>query len=75
MTEGEGKMPDQQEDLREVAARIYRERDRRIAENEERLAKEPVELPAYMQELIDTREEYQARMRAKLKWIVENVPF
>jgi hypothetical protein len=68
-------MTDQQEDLREIAARIYRERDRRIAEIPEKMAKEPLQMSPPMKEMMDTREEYQARMRAKLKWLVENAPF
>jgi hypothetical protein len=75
MTKREDEMPDQQEDLREVAARLYREHDRRVAEITEKLANEPVKLSPHTQKMIDTSEEYQTRMRAKLKWLVENAPF
>jgi hypothetical protein len=66
---------DQQEGLVEMADRMYRELDEELAGLAEKRAKEPPELPPGFQEMIDTHEEYFARMNAKLKWLVENAPF
>jgi thiamine biosynthesis lipoprotein ApbE len=66
---------DGRENLLEMEKRVYRERDEAIARIPEELAKEPVELSPYTQELLDTSDEFYARMRAKLRWLVENAPF
>jgi hypothetical protein len=67
MTEGENKMPTLQEELREITARVRRERDQRLAELPAKLAKEPLEPSPAMKEWMDSRDEYQREMRAKLR--------
>jgi hypothetical protein len=74
-TEREDQVAAQQEDFGEVVDRIIREHEERLAEIPEKLAKEPIKRSAIAQEMIDTREEYHARMRAKLKWLADNAPF
>jgi hypothetical protein len=66
MAEGEKGM-DEREDLLEFGARVRRERDERIAELPAKLAKEPLEMSPGMKELIDSQEEYQREMRARLR--------
>ncbi len=69
MPEGEKAM-DEREDLLEFAARVRRERDERIAELPAKLANEPIEMSPGMKELIDSQEEYQGDMRAKLRHLL-----
>jgi hypothetical protein len=75
MTKGEDEVAAQQEDFGEVVDRIIREHEERLAEIPEKLAREPVAPPPYSQEMIDTREEFHERMRAKIRWLAENAPF
>lgn len=67
MAEGEDKMVDQREDLLELAARLRRERDERIAELPAKLAKEPVKPTPGQQRLLDTQQEFRERIMGKLE--------
>ena len=54
------------EDLREVVARIRRERDERIAALRVRLAEEPVEPDPGLKWLVDTQDEFRERIMGRI---------
>lgn len=67
MVQGEDTQGNQREDLREVVARLRRERDQRIAELPAKVAREPIEPSPGLKELIDTHDEFRDRMLRKLE--------
>lgn len=67
VAEGEEQMQDEPEDLREVVARLYRERDERIAALPAKLAKEPLDPPPRLKKLVDSQDEFRKRVRSRVR--------
>lgn len=70
MAEGEDRKGNEREPFSVVVARLRRERDQRLAELPEKLAKEPVEPDPGLKELVDTQPEFRARIMGHLAKII-----
>jgi hypothetical protein len=66
MAEGDKPVVDQQEKLVDMAVRMRRERDERLAALRLKLAEEPVEPDPGLKELVDTQDEFRERIMARI---------
>jgi|GEM_PF-6447739 len=73
--EGDDTMVDRREKLVDVAARMRREREERLAAMRVKLAEEPVEPHPGLKRLVDTQDEFRERVMGRIERIIASARF